>query len=61
VYKDANGGLTFYVQNESPGEGQRAKLASCTERAFRRCDAPLLAEAGSTRWYVEASANDQSS
>ena len=57
--KDADGGLTFYVQNEIAGQGQGAELAACAQRPVLRCDAALLAEGGSSRRLVEASTDDE--
>ena len=57
--KDADGGLTFYVQNESPGKDKEPNWLPAPKGPFFDCDAPLLAEGRSARRHVEAAADDE--
>ena len=57
--KDADGGLTLYVQNESPGQGQGAELAASAKGAILRNHAPLLAERRSDGRQVDRAADDE--
>ena len=41
--RDADGGITLYVQNESPGKDKRIQLAAGAEGAVLLGDAPVLA------------------
>ncbi len=56
--KDADGGLTFYIQNEVPGQRQGAELAAGTQGPVLHRHATLLAQAGSARWKLEAAADE---
>ena len=47
--RDADGGITLYVQNESPGYGQGIQLAAGAEGPVLRGDAAVLAEARGAR------------
>ena len=53
---DADGGLTIYIQRESPGSRQRSQLASGAEGFVLDGPAPLLAEGRGGGWQVETSA-----
>jgi hypothetical protein len=44
LLKDANGGLTLYVENESLGADKEANSLPAPKRAFRHVHAPLPAE-----------------
>ena len=58
--RDADGGLTLLIQNESPGQGQGSELAPRTQGAILRGHAPLLAEARGDRWQLEKTADENS-
>ena len=47
--RDADGGITLYVQNESPGKDKEVELAAGAEGAVLRGAAPVLAEARGAR------------
>ena len=51
--RDADGGLTIYIQNESPGAGQGIELAAGAEGAVHDGRALLLAEAGAAPGQME--------
>lgn len=51
--KDADGGLTFLIQNESPGQRQGEQLAFRPQGRLRRDHAPLLAERRSAHRQVD--------
>jgi len=57
--KDADGGLTFLCPERDAGQGQGAELATRAQRSILHCNAPLLAEGGSSRWLLEGAANDE--
>ena len=54
--RDADGGITLYVQNESPGAGQGGELAARAEGPVLRGDAALLAEARGAERQMEGAA-----
>ena len=54
--RDADGGLTLLIQNESPGKDQESQLAPRAEGAVRHVYAPLLAERRSTGRQVDLAA-----
>ena len=55
--RDADGGVTFYVSNTSPGANLEFELASGARRTILGDTAPVLAKSGGTQRAVEA-AND---
>ena len=55
--RDADGGLTFYIQNESPGADKEANWLPAPKGPFMAVDAPLLAQARGARWQMEAAAD----
>ena len=57
--KDADGGLTLYVQNELPGKDKEPNWLPAPKGPFLDCNAPLLAEGGGDRRHMEASADDE--
>lgn len=51
--KDADGGLTLYLQNTSPQPRQRSQLATRAERSIHGRHALLLAQAIAAGWALE--------
>jgi hypothetical protein len=54
--RDDDGGITLYLQHESPGRGQGSQLAAGAQGPLQRGDASLLAEACRPRWHLEHAA-----
>ena len=54
--RDADGGITLYVQNESPGADEESQLAAGAEGPVLRGAAPVLAEARGAGRQVEGAA-----
>ncbi len=57
--KDADGGLTIYIQNQNAREGQGIELAARAERSVCHVHAPVLAERGRAGWFVDQARADQ--
>ena len=51
--KDADGGVTLLIQNQSPGKDKKSNWLPAPEGAFRHVHAPLLAEARSLGRQVD--------
>jgi hypothetical protein len=60
LVKDADGGLTLYFQNESPGKDKEPNWLPAPKGPLRCLHAPLLAEAKSGGWHLEAAADEES-
>jgi hypothetical protein len=56
--KDADGGLTFDVQNESPGKDKETNWLPAPKGPFQ-VHAFVSAETGRARWYVETARHDE--
>ena len=54
--RDADGGITLYIQNESPGADKEAELAACAEGAVLHGLAAVLAEARRAHRQMEGAA-----
>ena len=57
--RDADGGLTLYIQNESPGKDKEANWLPAPKGPFMHDHAPLLAEGGSARRQVDRTAAEK--
>jgi hypothetical protein len=57
LIRDADGGITLYVQHESPGQGEGAELAARTQGLVLHGAARVLAEARGAEWFVESAAS----
>ena len=55
--KDADGGLTLYIQNESPGKDKEANWLPAPKGPVR-VHAPVLAEGRSLGWKVDCTADE---
>ena len=51
--RDADGGVTLYVQHVSPGPDKEANWLPSPERTVLHGHATVLAEAGSARWTMD--------
>jgi hypothetical protein len=52
--RDSDGGITLYIQSDSPGKDLGSNWLPATEGPVLGGDAPLLAERRSTEWHVAA-------
>jgi len=59
LQRDADGGLTLIVQNESPAKDMEANWLPLTGGAILHNHAPLLADRPSDRRHMEAAADDE--
>ncbi len=57
--KDADGGLTIYIQNESPGKDKESNWLPAPKGPFCHVHAPLLAERSRAGWFVDPAKADQ--